>query len=977
MADYQSTIDSMRAMLAAGERGAEAVAALSVSYAGLCREANDRLRRCVDYLHRGLRTEAVQLAECQPNLIDLAAALDLRERTAWDELCQSVGVMRPPRLSVEAAQELNEAYATHQALAPVLARHRILAVARAPLSLRLGVMRQAAERDRNSPFWEDDLRTFEAARIREMRTEADAAVRKGDQQKLGQLAAELLPNAWHVDIPADLKQALETVARSSRQDQAVRLWQAMLPDLETMYSAQSLEGCAELLNRWRAIGENAGIVPPAELEEQIKPIAEWVMAEERERKTQVEFEALLDKLEDALSADASRRTLEGLHRKAARLGQTIPDWLEKRYMRAIKLHEMAGRRRIRVAAVALIVLLVAGGSLGTWMYLRISRQTKLDRYDAEITACLNAEPQRLSDAQDIWDVLLRDDRKLSDDLRMISLKHQLDDAVTTERRRGQLFDADIQAAKSALTGEPSDAMLSLVEDHLRKAAPRAKLEVEKQTLAALESQAVSIATKLATVRDGAFLKDVRALNAEVDGLKDIDLKADPDAFARKLADLRKSLEDLRAREGVSRIALAELNPPDERLKTWRGRYDALVAELDKNNKLKQLIAEVRKSTVASQVLAAALKTAADALPDSSRKRDFTQAIAEAPRWAAVEEWGRLVKTWAGSLTPDGKQLPDRAAAVAGYLQKFPDSPWKAQIGLYQSFLAQGQQTAAADGAWRTKLTELMKRPLFSGMSCIKTKAGKQYYLEGDGNLKEIAPRVQFTAVLNLDGSKTETISLSIEELDGRTFPAPQREMAKAVLTRLDSMRAEEWDTFAIDVMRAIAEARQVDPILRVIVAQDVIRLIQEQKASWGLDDLWGEDAKVLADVGAGQVNWVNPDDTDAPAVRVKAQDALARLKLNDAREMATKAREAVLAPLRFSPVATGVATREAGQWQIDSAEAIADGLEAMVLVRGATGGGLGLEVAGVAKGGKIECDRNVLDRVVEGTMVFFRQPAKK
>src|SRR4051812_2303438 len=126
MPEYQQVVDNIRAILGAVDQTrTDEMAALATAYASLCRETNDRLRRCVDYLHRGLQSEAIHLANTQPALLDMVAALDMPELPEWETLSSTYEMTRPPRLMLEAAAELNEAYALEQPLQSLLKRHRL------------------------------------------------------------------------------------------------------------------------------------------------------------------------------------------------------------------------------------------------------------------------------------------------------------------------------------------------------------------------------------------------------------------------------------------------------------------------------------------------------------------------------------------------------------------------------------------------------------------------------------------------------------------------------------------------------------------------------------------------------------------------------------------------------------------------------------------------------------------------------------
>src|SRR5947209_5418755 len=99
MSNHQQVVDDIRAFVRAVDQTNQSyLGDLASAYASLCREANDRLRRCVDYLHRGLRSEAIHLAEAQPSLLDLVAALDLAELEEWENACVMYGLPAPPHL---------------------------------------------------------------------------------------------------------------------------------------------------------------------------------------------------------------------------------------------------------------------------------------------------------------------------------------------------------------------------------------------------------------------------------------------------------------------------------------------------------------------------------------------------------------------------------------------------------------------------------------------------------------------------------------------------------------------------------------------------------------------------------------------------------------------------------------------------------------------------------------------------------------
>jgi hypothetical protein len=190
--DHQRLADEVRSFVRGGDQTfREPLRQLAADYAAACREVNDRLRRCEDFLRQGLRSEAVHFAQAEPPLLDCLAALDFPELPRWTEASLAYGLPAPPPLLSDTAEALNAAYAAEQALAPLLRTHRRLALARAPLGERLGVLRQLEEADRGSPVWQDEVLSLEAARLRQLAAEVETVVAGRDAEALEKLAREL------------------------------------------------------------------------------------------------------------------------------------------------------------------------------------------------------------------------------------------------------------------------------------------------------------------------------------------------------------------------------------------------------------------------------------------------------------------------------------------------------------------------------------------------------------------------------------------------------------------------------------------------------------------------------------------------------------------------------------------------------------------------------------------------------------------
>ena len=143
ISNYQYYIDDIQGAVYSPETAdPEFLRDSSAQYAEACAEVNDRLRQVAQLLHRGLRSEALQMAEEEPNLLDTVSMLDFPELSTWCEMLGNWDMVAPPPLLIELAADINQAYADQQPLESILKNHRLFALARAPLAARIKILRK-------------------------------------------------------------------------------------------------------------------------------------------------------------------------------------------------------------------------------------------------------------------------------------------------------------------------------------------------------------------------------------------------------------------------------------------------------------------------------------------------------------------------------------------------------------------------------------------------------------------------------------------------------------------------------------------------------------------------------------------------------------------------------------------------------------------------------------------------------------------
>ena len=100
--DYQPIVDEIRSFVQSVDQTlTDRIKEVAVLYVQACNEVNQRLRRCDEFLQKGLRSEAIHLAQTEPVLLDQLAILDFAERPQWEELALMYGLPAPPQLRLD------------------------------------------------------------------------------------------------------------------------------------------------------------------------------------------------------------------------------------------------------------------------------------------------------------------------------------------------------------------------------------------------------------------------------------------------------------------------------------------------------------------------------------------------------------------------------------------------------------------------------------------------------------------------------------------------------------------------------------------------------------------------------------------------------------------------------------------------------------------------------------------------------------
>jgi len=339
-------------------------AVLAEEYAGLCRDTNERLRKCTDFLSGGLLSEALNFAESDPALLEIASHLDFVGVEVWADLCARNGWTAPDTISGDAVQALNEAYTSNAALGPLIKQYRRAARVR-DAGKCVRYLRDLKERERDNPSWESSLPGFERQRLTEIRRELDEAGEAEDLVALEEFGAELSAE-WAVDrgLVGELRTRVQDLVTRTKEKQAYEAGVMVVERLSGAYSQFDHKGVRGALQDFDRLGEGGFFKPSEEMRTQYEEAESWFREETSQREDDAKFEESLQTAREEMSKRSpDLASLEEAWNTANTFGREIPIELVQRVPVVIGSLRDAEKRKalLKLAGmtVAAVVLLVA------------------------------------------------------------------------------------------------------------------------------------------------------------------------------------------------------------------------------------------------------------------------------------------------------------------------------------------------------------------------------------------------------------------------------------------------------------------------------------------------------------------------------------------------------------------------------------------------------------------------------------------
>ncbi len=972
MTDHYQIIDQIRSILHAGDHGRNGrLDGLASAYAAACDEATQRLGRCHRLLRQGLRSEAIQLAESAPNLLDTLAALDFPERAEWDEVVQFHDLTPAPKLPIEPARLLNEAYAEEDPLQDLLRRHRRLALQRAPLRSRIGVLRQLATEDPGNAIWSDDLRAFEAVRLIQIQEEATELLRHHETEAIGRLVVEVEQPDWSEPPPRALVQSLRKLDAQLRGERARGVLEDVGDRLDEAHNARDPIRGRLARQEWVRLANAVALPHDDPIAERVRPALDWLDNEDQRDSQSRRHEEDLVALGRLLDYPGAIRPaeLERLAHAVVSHGHGMPDGLQQRYITRLQAAESAQTRRVRLIAAgsAAGVLL-----LGTLVYYAVRGQARAQEASNTAVAISDMlEVGELDHAVSLLKKLEAADPQLLTYPAMVAVRERVDLAENQESDRALRFDTAMREAESApISVTPPPA--------LESARSLARLDTEK---AAVSNLVQSRAEKIGADQT----QRAKELNPRLDEIgRAVDriekqaettgpAAADESAILGPLADAQRTLAAV-----DPDVALAGAEVQD-RARRLSDRLEAVRNRLDRRHLQSQLEEAITtvvayspnaRGFTASTEYVAALESYIKSFPDLPRSRGFTETLRDQLLWNAVAQWDRLAAGWKGGQPAVGaREAKVRSEQCKQFLTQHPGSPDTDRVAAYQRAMeAVAHRIPDGDGAL-SKVHNLLTDLLVDNLWMVTVKppfaeAARRYYL----TQRPPAAAKSLRYLVGFDG-KERTLKVVADWIE-RTDIAPQTKISARFKPKLFQEPAQiDWETVMVDLIDQIRNQPEIDPILQVALLRNVL-----QSAVEGSEPLRGALGGFKKQVDQADVDtnlpWMDPENAESERMRPKAAGFIRSLPdLTAARKEAAAIRVRLDRLLARHPKPIGWLARDAEGWQVRSGSVVPQEGTLWTIIPGEAGRGAWRKV-GVINQAKPKLSLTDDPALAEGRPIF-------
>jgi hypothetical protein len=860
MLDYQRIVDDVRSsMFSNSVEGVDFLRGAAADYSVACDEINERLRRCGALLRQGLRSEAIHLAEIEPNLLDVVATLDFPERGQWEQVVSHYGIVPPVPLLLDVAADLNEAYAIEQPLAELLKHHRLLALAHAPLTHRVNTLRSLVQADGHNPVWIEDLQIFETERLKELQHEVADAAEAGDLMTLASLDDELRSDGWS-SMPSASLVRWTGQAREKLEDRDTRAnLERIATGLHDAFAALDADWGRHWRGHWNDAAKPIAWTEDEPAFQMAGSALDWLAEQDALEARQTEHDAAVAKLRSALLAKAPSDELRRHHKAAVANAFRLTDDLEASYRKRLdELARTAKRTRIAIISGAAVAMAIAAAVI--WIvaanYLFNARVVR----EKDTLATLLGDNDLDAAQKEVARVNDHDpDVAASEPIR--ALIGELQKKLQAETDRHQAFEGFLKAATA-------HGLDHLDIEALNEATKRLKTDSEKIELRKVKDEINAGERSTAEKSDAAYVLGLAPFRAKLKELQQ-QVEADYRQASNVVDRFQEKFKAFDEESGASFSAKAQ----GDNVRDGISSLQSLIARRRDED---AVLVEITAAVGDSETFQGALTKFVQRFPDEARTADLKRALDNAPLWATVARWNELLRDLARvdvtRLSPtEAKDVFAKAKPLIEKDSEYPDAAAvRERLDHLDSIT---HRVDPNQQRIEEPLKKLFSDPLVADLWMLQLPNGERLYLKDDPKLPAAGMRA-VECIVGFDlVEKKRGVDPAKLAFNG---PSPQVQLAKKVRPLLKDLKNDNWERTFFLIVKTIDDAKDIDAILKLNLLRQTLEVgcqgssIFDHAFAKHLDALKEQNVNPFA-------NWLDSKDEAAKADRHRAETALAAL----------------------------------------------------------------------------------------------------
>ena len=799
-------------------------------------ETNQELRRCADWIDRGLMVEAVAHAKASHDLVQRGAELQaLASRPDWIAACQSSGTLPNCPIDAPALSKLNACFARVRGLQEPLRSMRKTFLGRQSPIAQIEAVQRLADADPRSEHWRRLAESLEDEAMATITALAQEAIASRRLQGVEDALRQIDSRRWTAAMPQGLRERLDSMRIELRQEQADATFSRIADAVHEAAAAMDRPAMEALESQWTSLIDDDFRPSPQTLA-LVAPSFDWLETLRDAEREDARRADLRGDLERALDERRDAESIERLASSVIEAEGEIPPGLAGR-VAAVRERESSRRRRrllFTVSWTVATVLAVATGIgfLGVHLRERSLAKSTQDQIQALLDSGSALEAAQIARSiQDSRPEFVLDHPDLA-----AAVEEALR-AETVETARGRRI-ADAIASSEALFEEEDLSLLEIEGelDRLERIAREADRS-EASRVEALQAQWTErredrLLEELTMARLALADLASRLENVPLPRSRE-DSRRSPEVI-EKLAELKELIADESLRfqhlEGQQDSFVALLTDLGELRDAWMehadrsGAFAAALASISDPQAPETEHLEAYRSLLRDH--GAILQAEGSLLDHELGERSAKAAVAIA-NWRDVVWPAATVTFQAGDdwYPRDFESARRLAALLEEHLATHPFSPYR-QAG--EALLEESRLVAGFDSSLPSLSEEVEARLNDSGLAnlwFVRTRSGPRYGrgLE-NGRMKG---EVRSTADLVVPLGKLSSPILNPAEVLGVPEPAQSTVLLEEFLARLPAVPPSGLEAALLELLARTASTRFDEPGLQLQMLRVVASTISD------------------------------------------------------------------------------------------------------------------------------------------------------